>query len=290
MGMSAGDNYTTKGVEQKSGSVDYSMHDKEQTNNATIGMGSIIVGGEELGSLDNGENSEGAGGFVANNTSLAGLNRDISQSQVITKDLSVNPIHVEYTDYAPKLDEEGNEMSYVESLKDGIMDWVDPRDEAVETVDEISQIPGNPVWVYEKIKDYTGKELTWKKGGDAIWKAEDNTYDSLDENANNIGISNTTPDENLEGTEVEYDNILSWIFSANEGSLISETTNLIPGMNSMSVMHDKWSENKILKQPVIMQTTIPPATLINYYGLIGKSMKRITNENNNQNENTNTQN
>jgi len=48
MGMSAGDNYTTKGVEQKSGSVDYSMHDKEQTNNATIGMGSIIVGGEEL--------------------------------------------------------------------------------------------------------------------------------------------------------------------------------------------------------------------------------------------------
>jgi len=132
MGMSVGDTYGTEGVEQKSGSVDYSMHDKEQTNNATIGIGSIIVGGEELGSLDNGENSEGAGGFVANDTSLAGLNRDISQSQVITKDLSVNPIHVEYTDYAPKVDEEGNEMTYVESLKDGIMDWVDPRDERME--------------------------------------------------------------------------------------------------------------------------------------------------------------
>jgi len=65
-----------------SGSIGYSMHDRQQDTNATIGGGNIVVGGINTNT---------------NETLVAGLNRDINKSQVITKDLSVDPIEVSAT-------------------------------------------------------------------------------------------------------------------------------------------------------------------------------------------------
>ncbi|MFT6332815.1 MAG: hypothetical protein ACJAW3_001163, partial [Lentimonas sp.] len=84
-GSNKGDDY--------SATVGYSMHDKQQDTNATIGNGAIVIGGVNT--------SE-------NEILVAGLNRDVNKAQVITKDLSVDPIEVTVTPRA------------VENLKDKI--------------------------------------------------------------------------------------------------------------------------------------------------------------------------
>ena len=68
-----------------------------------------------------------------------------------------------------------------------------------------------------------------------------------------------------------YQKKLTW---ANEGGVVS-STNSIPGFNSMSVFHDKFTEETFLGSPGLLQLSILPAIPINYYGLIGKSFRNL---------------
>jgi hypothetical protein len=73
----------------------YSMHDKRQDSNATIGEGAINI---------------------SDKSDISGLNRDINKAQVITKDLKVNPIKGE----VKVLTKEDREKS----LKDAVKEWL----------------------------------------------------------------------------------------------------------------------------------------------------------------------
>jgi hypothetical protein len=59
-----------------------------------------------------------------------------------------------------------------------------------------------------------------------------------------------------------------------EGGTIS-APNIIPGFNSMSVFHDKYTEDTFLGAPGLLQITIFPSLPINYYGLIGKEIRNL---------------
>jgi hypothetical protein len=49
----------------------------------------------------------------------------------------------------------------------------------------------------------------------------------------------------------------------------------IPGFNSMSVMHDKITEETFLGKPGLLQLSIVPSIPVNYYGLVGKTIRNI---------------
>ena len=55
----------------------------------------------------------------------------------------------------------------------------------------------------------------------------------------------------------------------------SRVSNPVKGMNSMSVFHDKFTEDTFLGAPGLLQLTIIPAIPINYYGLIGKEIRNL---------------
>ncbi len=92
-------------------SLDYSMHDYEQTTNATIGLSRSSLSGSEtqLGAikintilnLDSNNNLISVSGGVdyesESDISKSDLNRNIQNSQVSTKSLTVDPIHIKET-------------------------------------------------------------------------------------------------------------------------------------------------------------------------------------------------
>lgn len=123
------------------------------------------------------------------------------------------------------------------------------------------------IWVKDAIESYTGHKMTWVTGNSAVYKAAENTYDSLNPNANNIGNANVTNDKNLQGTPVEFKG-WNYIKNTREGSFISQVANLIPGMNAMAVFHDKWADKGLMSNSPYLQASIFPAIPITYIGLI----------------------
>jgi hypothetical protein len=68
----------------------------------------------------------------------------------------------------------------------------------------------------------------------------------------------------------------------NEGGTIS-SPNVLPGFNSMSVFHDKFTEDTFLGKEGFLELSILPAIPINYYGLIGKELRNLYEEPKNNN-------
>ncbi len=91
IGLSAGNRSSNSSENKGSGniSIDYSMHDLEQTTFATIGFGKINLGSQNKGNKTTNQNS------TAQN--LANLNRNFQTAQLITKNLSVEPISFKTT-------------------------------------------------------------------------------------------------------------------------------------------------------------------------------------------------
>ncbi len=84
---------STPAQNQANASLNYSMHNKEQTTKATIGGGELNVGAvvefDEDGEVNNINLND------SSNIENA-INRDVNNAQEITKDVSVNPINVSY--------------------------------------------------------------------------------------------------------------------------------------------------------------------------------------------------
>jgi hypothetical protein len=134
-------------------------------------------------------------------------------------------------------------------------------------------------------ENYTGQELSWKKGTEARFKEKGNEFATSKVGANTVGKANviaTDPnDPDYDPTRLwligqpitadhdYYKNKLTW---QNEGGAIS-SANAIPGFNSMSVMHDKVTEETFLGNSGLLELSILPSIPINYYGLIGKSIR-----------------
>jgi hypothetical protein len=87
---------STPAQNQTNATINYSMHDKEQTTKATIGNGDLNVG-VDVSFDEDGNVVENANNQSANEGDEGGINRNIQQAQIITKDVSVNPISITYT-------------------------------------------------------------------------------------------------------------------------------------------------------------------------------------------------
>ena len=146
----------------------------------------------------------------------------------------------------------------------------------------LNKNPLTPMGLSILIENYTGHELTWKRGGEATFKEKGREYETLDPNANNIGKANTIDPTNPEDANRLH--LIGQPISANprhdpgfagEGGTVSKIANPLKGMNSMSVFHDKFTEGTFLGAPGLLQLTIIPAIPINYYGLIGKELRSL---------------
>jgi hypothetical protein len=135
-------------------------------------------------------------------------------------------------------------------------------------------------------EEYTGQQLCWKKGDVARFKEKGNEFATSVPGANTVGMANvistdpSDPEYNSSrlhfiGKPLSADPAYKIPSNAHEGALVSNVANPIYGMNSMSVMHDKITEETILGKPGLLQLSIIPSVPINYYGLIGKSIRNI---------------
>ena len=125
-------------------------------------------------------------------------------------------------------------------------------------------------------------ELSWKPGDVARFKEKGREFETSVPGANTIGKANVIdvvarPElAYLVGQPLSADiNKKIVICETCEGSLMSKTANPIPGMNSMSVFHDKFTEDTFLGAPGLLESSIIPAIPINYYGLIGKELRNL---------------
>ena len=111
----------------------------------------------------------------------------------------------------------------------------------------------------------------------------------IDPSANNIGMANTTTDMSKIGTPVpdfstNHTTSSFWDGFAKEGGFISDGANKAGGMNSMSTMHDPWSQNTILGKSPILQLTIPPAIAVQYCATFPAACAAVINKDNLINE------
>lgn len=102
----------------------------------------------------------------------------------------------------------------------------------------------------------------------------------LNKTANNIGRANTTTDISLVNTVVNTEEFGFWQNLLNEGGTMSRIVNKIKGMNTMSLFHDPLTNNSILSITPLLETSIIPATIIQYCatfpGLCGATINHIT--------------
>jgi len=149
------------------------------------------------------------------------------------------------------------------------------KDTAVGFAKTTEKIPLTPAWTANQIEDYTEKEMTWDTASKpAIYKDANDSYSSLDANANNIGDANIADEDHPVGTEVDTSD-LKW-YSTNEGAPASNALNKTPGLNSaVAVPHDKLTNSGIMSKSPLLEASIIPSIPIGYYGLIGKSIKNL---------------
>ncbi len=133
-----------------------------------------------------------------------------------------------------------------------------------------------PMGTSELIENYTGQELTWKEGDIARFKLKGKEFETAVAGSNTIGMANTVEGNraSLAGQPLTSDLKYSPRWDQ-EGGWLSLQANKAKGMNAMSVVHDKWGENKFIATPGILQISIIPAIPITYYRLVGKSIRNL---------------
>lgn len=87
-------------------------------------------------------------------------------------------------------------------------------------------------------------------------------------------MANPTPLVNTIGTQVEAlkPGIGDYLFSAKEGSFLSQALNLVPGVNAVSSFHDniviKFDQDTFMRDWVMNAPTMPIAAMITYGALL----------------------
>ncbi|NCW13278.1 MAG: hypothetical protein EBV82_09015, partial [Chitinophagia bacterium] len=136
----------------------------------------------------------------------------------------------------------------------------------------LNKNPLTPMGASVAIENYTGHELTWKRGGEATFKEKGHEFETLDPRANNIGKANVTDDPKEVGKIIAGNNV-------SEGSIFSETFNKIPGFNSaVAIPHDKFGNEGFASHDGPLQLSIIPFIPIGYYGLLGKTIRNTYEE------------
>ncbi|NBV07284.1 MAG: hypothetical protein EBS06_08660, partial [Proteobacteria bacterium] len=242
----------------------------EQKTKASIGRGSIILNSNLT--FDSDMNLESAtGGEIANsnNSMISGLNRDISNTQEITKHQKIGGLDVNLT------------LNH-QSLAN--LTTAKGRTQEAENLKYLGKAfyVASPIGVSQLIENYTGRELTWKPGDVARFKEKGREFETSVPGANTIGMANTIDLNDPKDANKLY--LIGQPITAypgydpgfaREGGTVSKIANPINGMNSMSVFHDKFTEDTFLGAPGLLQLSIIPAIPINYYGLIGKSIRNL---------------
>ncbi|NCA27834.1 MAG: hypothetical protein EBS92_00980, partial [Proteobacteria bacterium] len=147
----------------------------------------------------------------------------------------------------------------------------------------LNKNPLTPMGLSIILEKYTGRELSWKPGDVARFKEKGREFETSVPGANTIGKANTIDPNNPKDAHRLYligqpitadpDGYEPGFFNE-DGSFVSPA-NAIPGMNSMSVFHDKFTEDTFLGKEGLLELSIIPAIPINYYGLIGKEMRNF---------------
>ncbi len=156
----------------------------------------------------------------------------------------------------------------------------------------LNKNPLTPMGLSIILENYTGRELSWKPGDVARFKEKGREFETAVPGALTIGKANVIDPNDpknagrlyLIGQPITadpdyYEKKLTW---ANEGGAIS-APNVIPGFNSMSVFHDKFTQETFLGKEGLLELSIIPAIPINYYGLIGKELRNLYEEPKNNN-------
>jgi filamentous hemagglutinin len=113
LGGGVGNNTTTGAVESGNVNFAYSSHDKQQLTKATIGGGTINIGGEEV---------------LGTDTQLSGLNRDITNSQEITKNQVVDEVSgsITFTSEEKQKERDTNADGSEKTFEDRAREWLRP--------------------------------------------------------------------------------------------------------------------------------------------------------------------
>ncbi len=167
--------------------------------------------------------------------------------------------------------------------------------EAKELGKNLNKNPLSPMGYSIVHENYTKQELTLASGDVARFKEKGREFETAVVGANTIGMANVIPtnptDPDYDASRLHligqplsadpkyYKNSLTW---ANEGGFVS-SANVIPGFNSMSIFHDKFTEETFLGESGLLQLSIIPAIPITYYALIGKSLRGLYEEPQNTN-------
>jgi hypothetical protein len=241
--------------------INLNMQGRESssTTKATIGKGNI--------SIDEILNDE---------TKIANLNRDINNIEQNKRDVITS-------DFDAELKIDLRLIASVGNLAVGNTDKATANWDsyATQTVDGAKiTYKFTPMGASELIENYTGQEMSWASGDVARFKEKGREFETAVVGANTIGKANSIdlvarPDlAYLVGQPLKpypgYEGA-SW---NQEGGAIS-LLNVIPGFNSMSVFHDKFTEDTFLGEEVLLELSIIPAIPINYYGLIGKELRNL---------------
>jgi len=277
-------------------SLQDSGYEKDQLTKATIGDGSITTNAN-LTFDTNGNLLSNTGGTTLTNDDpqLTNLNRDITNSQEMTKDTITGDLDVNTTIDLRLLTNDGRKeiITEVKNMPENLIITT------AELLKLAAAIPISPMAINRDIENQRGgtpQTILWGKS--AVYKSGDEPYGIFDPNANNIGLANKAdPDKNENpGDPVPF----SWgnFFSGHEGGVISLACNyIVPGCNDMSLTHDNWGGSDFIKNtPLMLQISIIPAYPYNTYGLIGKPVNMaidyldttsIVNQNSDQNLTTN---
>lgn len=277
-----------------------SLQDSYEQNSESISVG-LGFGSAGPANLNNVNFGYGATEIFAKTTKeaagikeLSSYDQNISESENLTALLASNSINVakNIVNNSDKKDYNYTNADIDLSLSVSTSYFTEAgREDIAESFENFGENilsnPLAPTGMAEIIEGYTGQELTWELGDFARFKEKGNEYDTAVPGANTIGMANvitTNPNDPdydpdrvyLIGQAITadseyYNKEMSW---ANEGGAISLTNN-IPGFNSMSVFHDKFTEDTFLGALGLLQLSILPAIPINYYGLIGKNINNF---------------
>jgi hypothetical protein len=136
--------------------------------------------------------------------------------------------------------------------------------------------------------EISGSNTSLNRGDKAVYKPNKELLEKypnrfteykgvIESSHNNIGVANKVGDINIIGQPVNYSKMTFSEKIINEGGIISENANKIGGMNSMSVMHDKWVNNVFFDTvPLANQITILPAIAIEYCAIYPAICSAVT--------------
>ena len=224
------------------GSTTFSVKDtgyeKEQETRATIGQGTIIVGGVEQTDDD-----------------LTGLNRDVNNAQEITKDMITAALDGSVTIDNRVFTEEGRTEIVDIAWNKPIEEYEKKSAAAKEMFGEdtdLGLMPG--LWQGDA---YMGRQ-TYELSGDIKITTE----------AFNIAYEGRTPNQ------LSLWEKFTSTFDINPG--LGLLYNLFPGGKAGTLIHDE--ENKDVKDPLILMKTIPSSFINTWYSIIyGKHQGKIKN-------------